>query len=118
MNEQVIALIKSLTNIETVETSLVEFLLATETQHIMNFCNITELPEGLKEGLIETVTGSRYLQIKKGELLGDDSDIVTSIKEGDVTVQFNGESPAKRLDAVIAHLMRERDLLRYRKLVW
>lgn len=117
MNEQVIALIKSLINIETVETSLVEFLLATETQHIMNFCNITELPEGLKEGLIETVAG-RYLQIKKGELLGDDSDIVTSIKEGDVTVQFSGESPAKRLDAVIAHLMRERDLLRYRKLVW
>lgn len=117
MENDVINLIKSLATIDTIDESLVAFLLRTEEQHILNFCNLTELPEELKNELIEIVAG-RYLQIKKANILGDESDVVTSIKEGDVTVNFNAESPSNRLQSVIDYLTRERDLLSFRKLKW
>lgn len=117
MIEDVINLIKKVATIDYVDTSLVAFLLKTEEQHILNFCNLTELPEELSNDLIEIVAG-RYLQIKKDTVLGDTSDVVTSVKEGDVTVQFSAESPSTRLQFIIDYLTRERDLLSFRKLRW
>lgn len=117
MNEDVIKLIKSIATDVFIDDSLVAFLLRTEEQHILNFCNLTELPQELANDLVERVAG-RYLQIRKADILGDNSDVVTSIKEGDVTVNFNAESPSTRLQSIIDYLTRERDLLSFRKLKW
>lgn len=117
MNEDVIKLIKSIATDVFIDDSLVAFLLKAEEQYILNFCNLTELPQELVNDLVERVAGL-YLQIKKDMILGDTSDVVTSIKEGDVTVNFNAESPSTRLQSIIDYLTRERDLLSFRKLKW
>lgn len=117
MIEDINSLIMSIVPNEDVDTSLVEFLCKAETQHVLSYCNLEEVPEGLQPQLVEIVAG-KYLLIKKDQILGDTSDVCTSIKEGDVTVNFSAESPASRLQSVIDHLTRERDLLCYRKLTW
>lgn len=57
--------------------------------------------------------------MRKITILGDDAvDVVKSIKEGDTTVELQGDTAASRLDALAAVLLRGRDLGCYRKLKW
>lgn len=115
--DDVKSLIKSLVGVEDVDDSLLDFIYNAEKQHILNFCNRSDLPEELEKELIQMAAG-RYILIKKGEILGDNAEIVTSVSEGDVSVSFNADTPSERLDSLIAYLTRERDLVCYRKLKW
>lgn len=114
----VMLLIQSSTGYSVSETSLIEYLLQSEKQHIMNYCNVKEVPEGLHNALIEQVAGT-FMLIKKEDILGSDKlNIVKSIREGDTTVEFGGDTPLARLTTIAEYLTRERDLVCYRKLKW
>ncbi len=105
-------------NMTDEDTELIKVLEAAEKQHILNFINQTTLPDELEPVLLDVVTG-RFLACKKSAVLGStDLSVVKAITEGDVTVNLGGTSPEARLDALIAELTRERDLICFRKLRW
>lgn len=118
--EEVIALIKSLTNIDVTDDSIINFVYNSEKQHILNDCNLNELPKELEYVAIERAAG-RFLELKFKDMLSDeDLNVVTSIKEGDTQVQFGDVNNETRLKGVIASLLRgrESDMACYRKLKW
>lgn len=101
------------------------FAMNKAEQSIFNFCNITELPEGLVYVAIDMAC-AEFLKAKYDVGLLDINSLdlsgaVTSIKEGDTQVNFSaGHSPAENFSAFLDSLLngRKEDLLRYRKLVW
>lgn len=118
--ENVKLLIKAATGYEvpTGDEVLLSYLLGNETQAILNNINADELPDGL--GCVaEELAAGMYLNIRKDTVLGNEGlDVVTSVKEGDTTVNLGGSTPEERLVALIGVLRRERDLSCYRKLKW
>lgn len=93
-------------------------------QEIMNFCNLTEVPEELLL-CAARLTAAEFLRLKKatGALIGfegvDLTVAVKSIQEGDTSVSFDNSSAEKRLDAWIEALEScRRQLTAYRRLAW
>jgi len=102
------------------DSGLLEFIFKSETQHILNDCNLTTLPNQLAY-VVEERTIAQYISMKSMDILGSDNlDVVTSIKEGDTTVEIGGTSNEERLNNLISHLMRsrERDIACFRRLKW
>lgn len=118
-------LIKVTTNYDVYDDfdSFLSYLYNIEKQHILNDCNLTELPKELEYIVEERVAGN-FLQMNKSTVLSaDDLNVVTSIKEGDTQVNFGDTSNESRLDALIntwinSNSNRERDIACCRKLKW
>lgn len=106
------------------DVPLIDYIIRSKEQDIKNFCNTGNVPKGLTYKLVDAVCGE-FLHLKKSAgQLGDNFDFkraVTSIKEGDVQIQFNdGTAFEEQFDMLISS-MRNIDtssLLRYRKMVW
>ncbi len=104
---------------------MLDFIIQKGTNHILNSCNISEIPEGLHQMAVDMVVGE-FLMGKKASGQLDESEIlsseaVSSIKLGDTEVRFaEGESDSQQLDSLIAFLMKgyESDLTSYRVMKW
>ena len=97
---------------------LLKYLYAAEVQHVLNDCNLSDLPEELVS-MVEMVTAGQFLMINREKILGDEAlDVVKSIKEGDTTVELGGSNPEARLNSLISVLTKERDLSCFRRLRW
>lgn len=80
--------LKSLLGIENTDTSkntILEFIIDDVTETILNYCNIEELPSGL-----EHTAYRMAIDLYRNENIGneDSATAVSSIEEGDTTVQF------------------------------
>ncbi len=104
---------------------MLKFIIQKVTNHILNSCNISSIPEGLHEVAVDMVAGE-FLQEKKAIGQLDESgilasDAVSSIKLGDTQVNFaDGEAASQGLDSLISWLMRgySADLVTYRCMKW
>lgn len=107
--------------IDSTYDAIIQYLYNNEQQHIINDCNLTELPKKL-EFVVEERTAGRFIQIHKNVLLSSDElNVVTKIKEGDTEVNFATNTSAEsRLDAIVTSLLRtrERDIACCRRLKW
>lgn len=99
---------------------VLSFCIDKVTNHIKNNCNISEVPQGLHEVAVDLICGE-YLQGKfnTGQL-GDYSQAVQKIKEGDTDITFaSGMSDAELLKSLINSLQgREIDFAAYRCIKW
>ena len=101
------------------------FAMQKVENHIKNSCNTESVPNGLLTVAVDMVCGE-FLFTKKqtGKLELADLDLngaITSIKEGDVTVQFaSGSSDQDKFDSLLNYLLHhgEGDFVCYRKLRW
>ena len=110
----------------TDDTDMLEFELQKTLNYVMNYCNITEIPEILDYRIMDRVC-SYFLFNKKnsGSLEGFDYDAgIKSIKEGDTTITYavgQGEdTPENRFDAFVKSLERGFDkwITPHRRLRW
>ena len=93
--------------------------------HIKNSCNVTSLPDGLLNVAVDMVCGE-FLFAKKqtGKLTLDDLDLdgaISSIHEGDTTVQFTaGQSDEEKFNTMVNYLLHggEGELVCYRRIKW
>ena len=104
----------------------VEFELRKTLNYVMNYCNITVIPEILDLRIIDRVC-SDFLYYKKnsGSLDGFNYDtVIKSIKEGDTTITYavgQGEdTPENRFDSFVKQLERGFDkwITPHRRLRW
>lgn len=112
--------------VTTADEEQVSFELKKITNYVMNYCNITTIPEILDLRIIDRVC-SEFLFYKKnsGTLVGFDYDaVIRQISEGDTTISYavgQGEdTPENRFDAFVNKLERGFDkwITPYRKLRW
>lgn len=104
----------------------IDFELSKTLNYVMNFCNITTIPEILNPRVIDRVCGD-FLYYKKnsGSLSGFNYDsVIKELKEGDTTVKYavgQGEdTPENRFDTFVKSLERGFDkwLTPHRRLRW
>lgn len=104
----------------------IDFELAKTLNYVMNYCNITTIPEILDLRIIDRVCAD-FLYYKKntGSLEGFNYDaVIKSIKEGDTQINYavgQGEdTPENRFDAFVKHLERGFDkwITPHRRLRW
>lgn len=104
----------------------IDFELKKTLNYVMNYCNITTIPEILDPRITDRVC-SDFLYYKKnsGSLEGFNYDaVIKSIKEGDTTLTYavgQGEdTPENRFDAFVKSLERGMDklLTPHRRLRW
>lgn len=104
----------------------IDFELEKTTNYVLNFCNITTIPEILDPRIIDRVCGE-FLYYKKnsGSLEGFNYDaVIKSIKEGDTTITYavgQGEdTPENRFDTFVKSLERGFDkwCAPHRRLRW
>ena len=93
--------------------------------HIKNSCNTTFVPDGLFSVAVDMTCGEFLLAKRQtGRLELGDLDLdgaITSIKEGDVQVNFGtGTSDEERFDSFLNYLLHngEGDFVCYRKIKW
>lgn len=99
------------------------FAIQKTENHIKNSCNTTEVPEGLFNVAVDMVCGEFLLaknQTGNLDIAGLDLDgAVTSIKEGDVQINFDSASSDEdKFNTLVNILMNEGDLICYRKIKW
>lgn len=124
---QVISRLKMLGYTATVEdNNHLDYELNKTIKYVMNYCNITTIPDILDPRIIDRVCAD-FLYYKKnsGSLEGFNYDaVIKSIKEGDTTVTYavgQGEdTPENRFDAFVKQLERGFDkwLTHYRCIRW
>jgi len=104
---------------------MLDFIIQKVTNHILNNCNISSIPEGLHQMAVDMVVGEFLMgkktsgQLDESEILS--SEAVSSIKLGDTQVNFGEDRTAsQQLDSLIAFLMKgyEVDLTSYRCMKW
>ncbi len=126
MRDQVISMLTALGVTGAATDPLLDILLQTVQQRILNKTNQSVIPEGLESVAVYMAVGE-YLNMKKtvGQLTGFDLDAaIKQIQEGDTNTVFAiGEgslTPEQRLNGLIDYLINGRsdELYRYRKLVW
>ena len=101
------------------------FIIDKVNNHIKNFCNVEEIPDGLREVAVDMVVGEILLGKKKIGVLDLDgvmvSEGVSQIRLGDTTVSFEEtDSQSKQVDSLIGYLMKgyEADLVSFRCFKW
>ena len=104
----------------------IDFELGKTINYVLNYCNITDIPEILDPRIIDRVCGD-FLFYKKnsGSLNGFNYDaVIKQIKEGDTTIQYavgQGEdTPENRFDTFVKSLDRGFDkwCTPHRRLRW
>jgi len=101
------------------------FIIQKITNHILDYCNVASVPEGLYEIAVDMVTGE-FLQGKRASGQLDESSVltseaVTSIKLGDTQVSFgSGGSQSEELSSLLSMMTagHESDLESYRCMRW
>lgn len=102
---------------------LLDFYIGKVLTHIYNYCHIQALPGGLIPAATEMVCGDfLYTKMACGGL-GDKTyeRMVKSVSEGDVKVDFAGETSVQaQFETFVAGLRggHEKELRHFRKLVW
>lgn len=108
---------------------MLKFCIEKVTNTIKNDCNVSSIPDGLKQVAVQMVVGE-FLYNKKnaGQTDGfeqiDFSAVEKSIQEGDTNITFAiGEgclTPEQRLNNLITYLMSsgKSEFVTYRKLKW
>lgn len=108
------------------DNAQLDFELNKTINYVMNYCNITTIPDILDPRIVDRVC-SDFLNYKKnsGSLEGFNYDVVIkSIKEGDTQIQYatgQGEdTPESRFDSFVKSLERGFDkwITPWRKLRW
>lgn len=97
------------------DNALIEYLIKSVYQSILNECNIDEVPEGLRYVAIDMICG----HILKSKLANDSIDVekaVQSIREGDTSVTYT--DPKQFLSNYYDSLIHNKELVKYRRLVW
>ena len=104
---------------------MIQFASEKVANNIMNRCNVSSVPDGLFHIAVDMTCGEFLLAMKQtGRLNLSDLDLngaITSIKEGDVQVNFaNGQSDEEKLNSFLNYLSHGKDgeLVCYRKLKW
>jgi hypothetical protein len=125
--EQVISRLKMLGYTATVEDNdHLDYELNKTINYVMNYCNITTIPEILNPRIIDRICAD-FLYYKKnsGSLEGFNYDaVIKSIKEGDTTLTYavgQGEdTPENRFDSFVKQLERGFDkwITPHRRLRW
>lgn len=86
-------------------------------QYIMNHCNIAVIPEELM--FVHANMVIDFYEIQRKSESDEDTQTVTSVKEGDVTVQFGTTKTALREGVTESLLFNYKDQLnKFRKLRW
>lgn len=99
-----------------------KFVAEKVENHIKNVCNISEIPDGLKNVYIDMICGE-FLDFKNSTNQLNDSnfsieDAVASISLGDANVSF-GDAETGKFNALISNLKSgEGELICYRKIRW
>lgn len=97
---------------------LIDYLIDSVYQTILNETNCDNMPDGLKFVAIDMICG----QILNSKLANNQLDIdqaISSIREGDTSVSYAvGTDPKEFLKNYYTSLMHSRELVKYRKLVW
>lgn len=112
-------------NLEEDDGWVICFAIQKVENHIKNSCNTTSVPDGLFNVAVDMVCGE-FLFAKKqtGKLELTDLDLngaITSIKEGDIQVNFgNGTSDEEKFNSFLNYLLHngEGDFVCYRKMKW
>lgn len=91
-------------------------------EYVLNFCNISELPKGLKLEFIDAVCAN-FLKIKLNQkaLTGEKvKQITKTIHEGDTTITFDSSvNPEVQLRTYLDTLaIGLSSLVKYRRMVW
>ena len=93
--------------------------------HIKNVCNVTSIPIGLFYVAVDMVCGEFLFALKEVGKLDIESlnldGVITSIKEGDTSVNFgSGSSDSEKVDILIHNLIhgQEGELVCYRQIKW
>ena len=110
----------------TTDDDIIEFELEKTLNYVMNYCNITEIPDVLDPRIVDRVCGEfLFYQKNSGELDGFDYDaIIKEIKEGDTTLKYaigsDGDTAESRFDKFLTKMERGFDkwLVPYRRLRW
>lgn len=114
-------------NLNEGDTVTLQFAINGTEQYIKNFCNINEIPSELYYVAVDMAAGT-LLKTKQsiGVDVSDSIDFsntgVSSIKEGDVTVEFStgdSNSTVNLFNALLDRLCkRDNELLAFRKVRW
>lgn len=108
---------------------MITFCMEKVENHIKNSCNISEIPDGLKEIKIDRICGEFLFSKKQTNQLNADNgfDVEMAIKQvqaGDTNVTFavgeGSETLETKLNALISYLMNfgEGDFVCYRQIKW
>lgn len=105
---------------------LLKNLKASCDEYIRNFCNVSDIPEGLFFARTDMICGEFLLNKKACGQLNIEGlcldNMVKSIQEGDVTVVYSDENvtPENKVEALIEHLIYRlgKELLNYRCVKW
>ena len=108
------------------EEEIIDFELEKILNYVMNYCNITEIPEILDPRIIDRVCGEfLFYQKDSGQLEGFDYDaVIKEIKEGDTTLKYatgaDGDTAESRFDKFLNKMERGFDkwIAPHRKLRW
>ena len=104
---------------------ILKFVSEKVVNHVQSACNVTEIPEGLKQICVDAICGE-FLNEKlalnqlDAETFNVD-EAIASVTMGDVSVSYDKtSSPAVKLQALIHELINAKagDLVCYRKLKW
>lgn len=126
MRDQVVELLAALGVTGAGDDVLLDLVLTTVLQRIMNYTNLSTVPDGLEPMAVEMAAGE-YLNLKKGsgQLEGFDLEAaIKQIQEGDTSTTFaineGCSTPEQRLDSLIDFLINGRmmEIYRFRRLVW
>ena len=98
---------------------VLDFCIEKVTSHVKNNCNVSAIPEGLREIAVDLACGE-FLQGKFSSGGLDYERAVKRIKEGDTDVEFvAGLSDVELVNALIADLRgRAIDFAAHRRLRW
>lgn len=115
-------------NLKEKDQEIIEFCINKVSEYIKNYCNVLEVPEGVKYAAIDMVCGE-FLQFKYtlGELDISDIDLdvfpVKSVTEGDTSVSYavnDNESESAKILSFINKIQQDgkNNLYRYRRFAW
>lgn len=105
----------------------IEFLIDKWSDYVLDFCNITVIPEGAKTKLVDKICGEFLYYKKNSGQLGKNFDFEAPakiIKEGDTSITMSygegGKTPEQRFDNMLASLMQsfDKNLVKYRRMAW
>lgn len=109
----------------TADAWAIAYEMSMAQHHVQNTINASKIPDEAKEILIDMICGSFLSMMNSTGRLAietiDLSGVVSSIHEGDTTVNFGaGMSDAEKFGKLVAWLMtgREGDLICFRKIRW
>lgn len=108
------------------DDEIIEFELEKILNYVMNYCNITEIPDVLDPRIVDRVCCEfLFYQKNSGQLDGFDYDtVIKEIKEGDTTLKYatgaDGDTAESRFDKFLNKMERGFDklLCPHRRLRW